>query len=155
MSKTFPIVITIQNPARSRQIPTHAVLNHIVKTVLRKHGSSSADITLRFVDQVEGASLNKQYRKKSGPTNVLSFPLSQAPLQGDIVICMPVVVSEARTQGKTIHQHLVHLVVHGVLHSLGFDHVDPKEAVQMETLEIQLLAKLGYPNPYHDLITHV
>ncbi|SEH04253.1 rRNA maturation RNase YbeY [Candidatus Venteria ishoeyi] len=111
-------------------------------------------LSLRIVDETEGTELNETWRNKSGPTNVLSFPFDPAPgmedmpLLGDIVICAPVVEAEAKQQRKLITAHWAHLLVHGVLHLLGFDHIDAEEAQVMETLEIQVLQDLGYDNPY-------
>ena len=114
---------------------------------------TKAEVTLKIVDREEGASLNQQYREKQGPTNVLSFPY-QVPgqpkhqLLGDLVICAPVVVQEAQAQGKSVDAHWAHLIVHGTLHLLGYDHIEKKEAEEMEGLEIQILKKLGFPSPY-------
>ena len=114
-----------------------------------------AELTLRVVNEAEGAALNETYRHKQGPTNVLSFPFVAPPevesaLLGDIVICAPVVLREAVVQGKTPEAHWAHLVAHGVLHLLGYDH-DETHADAMESLEICILAGLGYPDPYGDL----
>ena len=115
------------------------------------------EMTVRIVDEQESAELNQTYRHKSGPTNVLSFPFEtppgmELPLLGDLVICAPVVDHEARQQGKTSQAHWAHMVVHGALHLLGFDHIDAAGADRMEMLETQLLEQLGYPDPYrpHD-----
>jgi probable rRNA maturation factor len=112
-----------------------------------------AEVTVRIVDEAESAELNSTYRKKQGPTNVLSFPFEappgvELPLLGDIVICAPVVAHEAREQGKTPEAHWAHMVVHGAFHLLGYDHIEPAEAEAMEALETAVLAGLGYPNPY-------
>lgn len=114
-----------------------------------------AEITIRIVNEVESAALNETYRHKQGPTNVLSFPFEALPevassLLGDIVICAPVVLREAVSQGKPPLAHWAHLVIHGVLHLLGYDH-DEHQAEAMESLEIRILAGLGYPDPYGDL----
>ena len=113
-----------------------------------------AELTIRVVNEAEGAALNEAYRHKPGPTNVLSFPFAAPPevesaLLGDIVICAPVVLREAVVQGKTPEAHWAHLVAHGVLHLLGYDH-DEAQADAMESLEIRILAGLGYPDPYGD-----
>jgi len=112
-----------------------------------------AELTVRIVDEAEITALNHQYRGKDGPTNVLSFPYEGMPgvatrLLGDIVICAPVVVSEAIAQHKSLDAHWAHIVVHGVLHLLGYDHQHDDHAHQMEAREAELLAGLGYENPY-------
>ena len=113
-----------------------------------------AELTIRIVNEAESTALNETYRHKQGPTNVLSFPFEAPPevesaLLGDIVICAPVVLREAVVQGKTPEAHWAHLVAHGVLHLLGYDH-DEAQAEAMESLEIRILAGLGYPDPYGD-----
>lgn len=114
---------------------------------------ADAELCLRIVDRGESAELNRRYRGKAGPTNVLSFPCdAQVPdlaLLGDLVICAPVVAAEAEAQGKPAAAHWTHLVVHGVLHLLGFDHIGDHEAEIMEAEERAILARLGYPDPYH------
>ncbi|GIX35393.1 MAG: endoribonuclease YbeY [Lysobacteraceae bacterium] len=112
-----------------------------------------ADLALRLVGEYEGRSLNRHYRGKDYATNVLSFPADlppgvKLPILGDIVLCAPVVLREARLQGKSAHAHFAHLTVHGVLHLLGFDHEDPREAQTMEALEREILAGLGFDDPY-------
>lgn len=113
------------------------------------------EVTIRIVGETEISALNSQFRQKRGPTNVLSFPFDiptgvdlALPILGDIVICAPVVYQEAQTQGKTIPAHFAHLVVHGIFHLLGYDHIDDKQAAHMESLEIETLKTLGFPNPY-------
>jgi probable rRNA maturation factor len=120
----------------------------------------SAELTIRIVDEAESAGLNEHYRGRAGPTNVLSFPFELPPgidadalpempaLLGDLVICAPVVLREAAEQGKPPAAHWAHLVVHGVLHLLGHDHLEPAEATRMETLETVILRGLGFPPPY-------
>lgn len=119
-----------------------------------------AEVTIRIVDETEGAALNEHYRGRAGPTNVLSFPFELPPgldvdaltempaLLGDLVICAPVVRREAADQDKAATAHWAHLVVHGVLHLLGHDHIEPAEATRMETLETAILRGLGFPPPY-------
>jgi len=123
-----------------------------VNAALRDH-AHDAELTVRFVDEGEAAELNRRWRGKSGPTNVLSFPVSgleqAAPgLLGDIVVCAPVVEREAEQQGKRLQAHWAHMVVHGTLHLLGYDHENNEEADIMESLEATILAGLGFPNPY-------
>src|SRR5690606_17864224 len=112
-----------------------------------------ADLGIRLVDAREGRALNRHYRGKDYATNVLSFPAElppgvDLPLLGDLVICAPVVAREAAEQGKPLVAHYAHLTVHGVLHLLGLDHEDEREAEAMEQIEREILATLGYPDPY-------
>ena len=114
-----------------------------------------ADLAIRIVDEREGQALNRHYRGKDYATNVLSFPAElpegvKLPLLGDLVICAPVVAREAAEQGKPVAAHYAHLTVHGVLHLLGWDHEDAREAECMEQLEREILAGLGLPDPYLD-----
>lgn len=114
---------------------------------------NQAEITIRIVDETESRQLNEKWRKVQGATNVLSFPTGgnfpgNPDLLGDIVICSPVVQREAHEHNKTFNAHLAHMVVHGVLHLLGFDHVKKYDAVLMEAAETSLLETLGYTNPY-------
>lgn len=114
---------------------------------------AEAELTIRVVDEQESAELNGTYRHKPGPTNVLSFPFQappgvELPLLGDIVICAPVVAREAAEQGKAAAAHWAHMTVHGCLHLLGYDHIDPAEAEIMEHLERHVLSALGYADPY-------
>ncbi|HQX91483.1 MAG TPA: rRNA maturation RNase YbeY [Thermomonas sp.] len=118
-----------------------------------------ADLAIRIVDSEEGRALNRHYRGKDYATNVLSFPAElpeglpkgvKFPLLGDLVICAPVVAREADEQGKPRNAHYAHLTIHGCLHLLGMDHIDPREAEAMEQLERDILAGLGVPDPYQD-----
>lgn len=122
--------------------------------------TSATEMTIRLVDNEESQALNREFRDKDKPTNVLSFPtdipegwpselLAELPL-GDLVISAPVVATEAREQNKSQQAHWAHMVIHGCLHLLGYDHIDDAEAEQMETLETQLLVDLGFPAPYQD-----
>jgi probable rRNA maturation factor len=113
------------------------------------------DLAIRVVDTKEARSLNRHYRGKDYATNVLSFPADlppemQVPLLGDLVICAPVVAKEAAEQGKTLAAHYAHLTIHGTLHLLGLDHENEKEAEAMELIERELLADLGYADPYSE-----
>lgn len=118
---------------------------------LREH----AEISLRIVDLEEGTALNKHWRNKNTPTNVLSFPSDLPPelglpLLGDIVICAPVIEREASQQHKQLQSHWAHMVIHGILHLLGFDHLDDQQAEIMETLEKNIMETLNFCDPYKD-----
>lgn len=112
-----------------------------------------AELTVRIVENEESQQLNHQYRDKNKPTNVLSFPFQNPPgitlpLLGDLVICKKVVENEAVEQNKTLTEHWAHMLIHGTLHLLGYDHIDTQEAVVMESLETKLLIELGFADPY-------
>lgn len=114
---------------------------------------AQSEVTIRLVDEAESEQLNTAWRGKAYPTNVLAFPYAlppgvQAALLGDLVICRQVVEREAQQQGKVIEHHWAHMVIHGTLHLLGFDHDNDDAAQQMETLETQIMYKLHYPDPY-------
>lgn len=112
----------------------------------------AAELTVRIVDEAESAALNGRWRGIDRPTNVLSFPAGGNPvmpqLLGDVVICAPVVAREAVEQGKPAEAHWAHMVIHGVLHLQGYDHIEARDAAVMEPLEIRKLKELDYPNPY-------
>jgi probable rRNA maturation factor len=114
------------------------------------------EIVVRIVDEAESAELNEQYRHKKGATNILSFPVEipegiDLNLLGDLVICAPVLEQEARQQNKPLAHHWAHIIIHGVLHLLGYDHIDDEQAEDMENKEISLLQKLNIPNPYQQV----
>lgn len=118
-----------------------------------KQFRNNSELTVRIVDEIESADLNKRWRNTEGPTNVLSFPAGDIPGPvpkplGDIVICAPVVAREAARQKKQPVAHWAHMVVHGSLHLLGYDHADRQGAEEMEGLEISILENLGFDNPY-------
>ncbi|NOQ77543.1 MAG: rRNA maturation RNase YbeY [Methylococcaceae bacterium] len=113
------------------------------------------ELSIRLVEDEESAELNSTYRGKTGPTNVLSFPFdSPVPMEprllGDLIICTPKVEVEAKEQDKLLHHHWAHLVVHGCLHLLGYDHIEDEEAEIMEELEKQILQTLDIDNPYQE-----
>ena len=113
----------------------------------------ATELSIRIVDAVEGRGLNRDYRGKDYATNVLSFPAElppelKLPLIGDLAICAPVVTREATEQGKSPRDHWAHLTIHGVLHLLGYDHIDDAEAQVMEALETRILARLNIADPY-------
>lgn len=118
--------------------------------------SEPAEVSIKVIGEAESAELNATYRQKTGATNVLSFPLS-VPVEamegrrllGDLAICAPVVAAEARAQGKPLIAHWAHMVVHGMLHLQGYDHIREDEAARMERLEVDIMAGLGYNDPYN------
>ncbi|CDZ94558.1 rRNA maturation RNase YbeY [Pseudomonas saudiphocaensis] len=141
--------------ATSGTAPAEADLRRWCELALRQR-SADSELTIRLVDEPEGRELNSTWRQKDYATNVLSFPadvpdgLLDIPLLGDLVICVPVVEREAAEQDKSLQAHWAHLVIHGCLHLLGYDHIEDDEAEEMESLERQLLAELGHPDPYAD-----
>jgi probable rRNA maturation factor len=145
------IEVDVQNATAFEPLPDDAQFSLWVETALR--GKSEAELTLRLVDRDESRKLNSRYRGQDQPTNVLSFPAElppgiDIPLLGDIVICAPLVGKESEAQDKSLPAHWAHLVIHGVLHLLGHDHQIEQEAVEMEAMEVELLASLGFGNPY-------
>lgn len=117
----------------------------------RPDNAQKASLTIRLVGNEEGQKLNQQFRHRNYATNVLTFEYGIDPdncLTADIVLCMPVLVQEAREQHKTIHNHAAHLIIHGVFHALGYDHLHNSQAQEMENLETRTLARLGLPDPY-------
>lgn len=133
---------------RVQEALTRPLLRRWVKTALL----APAQITLRFVNAEEGRALNRDYRGKDYATNVLTFAYTEDEdseiTQADIILCTDVLLREAAEQKKTLEFHAAHLVIHGVLHAQGYDHESEEEADEMEALEIEFLAALGFPNPY-------
>ena len=142
--------VEIQNASRRESLPAPDQFRSWVEAAAR---SDRAGVLIRIVDEPESAELNHTYRHKPGPTNVLSFPF-EVPngvpndFLGDLVICAGLVEREAREQRKAPEAHWAHLVVHGVLHLMGYDHTEDHAAEAMEAEEIAILAQLGFPNPY-------
>jgi len=133
-------------------VPDDETFRHWVATALAGH-PEPVELVIRVVDAAESRELNHTYRGMDKPTNVLSFPFEAPPevplpLLGDLVICAPVVASEAREQGKSLQSHWAHMVIHGLLHLLGYDHQTDEEAQQMESRERELLARLHFSDPY-------
>lgn len=137
-----------------RGLPAAVSFRRWVAAALRQaQYTRPAELSLRLVGAREGRMLNRRYRGRDYATNVLSFPAElppgvDLPLLGDLALCAPVLAREAREQGKTLREHCAHLAVHGVLHLLGYDHMDPADAARMEALETATLAGLGIPDPY-------
>jgi len=126
-----------------------ALARHKVARWLRAALQSDAELTVRIVDEPEGRALNRDYRHKDAATNVLTFDYAQEPVvSADLVLCAPVVANEAQQQNKTLEEHYAHLLIHGALHAQGWDHELDEDAQVMELRESDLMARLGFPNPY-------
>ncbi len=139
--------------ATSAPVPTQSEFDGWLNAALTGR-RDTWECAIRLVDQSESQALNQAYRGRDYPTNVLSFPAElptgvELALLGDLVICAPVVIAEAHEQSKPVDAHWAHLTVHGALHLLGFDHATSVEATCMEALEREILAHLGYPDPYN------
>lgn len=142
--------LDIQRQVESDNLPSDEQFQQWAELALQQ---SQGQVAIRIVDENESQQLNKIYRHKDKPTNVLSFEMELPdelglPLQGDLVICAPVVEREAMEQNKALHNHWAHMVIHGMLHLQGYDHLDDQQAEEMESLEITLLQQLGMANPY-------
>ena len=137
--------IKVQYASNDENLPTMLQFRKWTMATL----NVDTEITIRIVSKQEGCHLNNTYRGKDYATNVLTFPLAEEPyLMGDIVLCAPIVATEAIAQNKTLEAHYAHLTVHGVLHLHGYNHEIEAQAELMESLEITILQKLGYANPY-------
>ena len=146
----------IQHASSDENIPGDNLLQHWCAAVLTAMGQSG-EVVIRVVDEAESQQLNHQYRHKNAATNVLSFPFEKPDFPaeqeeenylGDLVICAPVVYRESQQQGKPLAWHWAHMVVHGMLHLLGYDHIEDTDAEEMEQQEISILQQLGIDNPY-------
>ena len=147
------LMIELQNDDALPGLPDAQSFQAWVEAALQ-HEYDRLEQTIRVVGREEGLALNRRYRGKNEPTNVLAFAYDGAELGyqclGDLVLCAPVVADEAAQQGKSVDAHWAHLVVHGMLHLQGFDHAHGEERDAMERLEIKILDRLGYTNPYND-----
>ena len=147
-------VVDRQIASTDGSLPVQSSLEAWVNAVLAHFpGEHRSEVTVRIVDADESRALNRDYRGRDRPTNVLSFPFEAPPgielsLLGDLVICHPVVMQEAIEQNKRLEDHYAHLVVHGTLHLLGHDHIDETEADTMEQLERDILATFSIADPY-------
>jgi probable rRNA maturation factor len=148
-TKTPPIPevhIEVQRRVPARGIPSADSLRAFARAALQP--GASGELTIRITDPLESRELNRDFRGKDKPTNVLSFGYDVPDMLGDVVICADVVAQEAAEQGKLPRAHWAHLVVHGCLHLQGFDHECEPEATHMEATETAILAALGFRNPY-------
>lgn len=144
---TPSLSLSVQYACEGEPLPSRPQVRRWVKKALE---GASAEVTVRFVDAEEGRMLNREYRHKDYATNVLSFPYMPNPeMAGDLVLCLPVMLREAAEQRKPAEAHFAHLIVHGMLHLQGYDHeTSDADAEIMEAREREILAALGYPDPY-------
>lgn len=152
------IELELQIASNAKTLPHPAQFREWIGNTLDAE-YDNVELTIRIVDIEEMTELNETYRKKQGPTNVLSFPAQIDPnfdvsLLGDIIICAPVVQQEAADADIDLIAHWAHMVVHGTLHLLGYDHINPDDADVMESIETKILTELGYPAPYGDKLPH-
>lgn len=159
MDNALPLELDLQIACEDEEPPPRERIELWVTETLAaanyepKFTEEPVELTVRVVGEAESQALNGQYRDKQKPTNVLSFPF-EAPegvplsLLGDLIVCAAIVRTEAQQQNKPLTAHWAHMIVHGTLHLLGFDHIDPSEAEAMETLETRILASLGFDDPY-------
>ena len=145
--------LSVQYGVARAGLPANSALRRWSRAALKGLRRRRVALGLRIVGGAESAALNGRFRRKSYPTNVLSFPFEAPPgtrsdILGDLVICAPVVRREAHTQRKPVNAHWAHMVVHGILHLRGYDHRKRRDAAVMEKMEIRLLKELGYANPY-------
>jgi probable rRNA maturation factor len=161
-SSSSPVRVTLQNAANAAGLPDNEQFLLWVNCAIsaaRQRLPDNSCITIRIVDEAESRTLNELYRQIASPTNVLAFPAIQDGYSfgeggevelGDLAICAEIVLREAREQAKSAEAHFAHMTVHGSLHLLGYDHMTRLDAVEMENLEKQVMAKLGLPDPYRD-----
>ena len=154
MSEKNKLSLSVQYPdTRLATVITRPKIRRWVQAALL----APAELTIRFVDAEEGRTLNRDYREKDYATNVLTFAYNEGeqldddePTRADIILCTDVLEKEAQEQQKSVEEHTAHLIVHGVLHAQGYDHMDDEEAAEMEGLETEILATLGIGDPYAD-----
>lgn len=146
MKPTLSLSLQFADKRHRDTLPRHKVMRW-VKAAL----DTDAEIAVRIVDAEEGQALNKDFRKKNYATNVLTFDYAQEPVvMADLIVCAPVIEQEAAEQGKSLEAHYAHMLVHGTLHAQGWDHLKKKEAEAMEAREREILAALGFDDPYAD-----
>lgn len=145
--------LSVQYGVARAGLPAKSSLRRWACAALRGLDRRRVALGVRIVGAAESADLNHRFRRKHGPTNVLSFPFeapsgTRSEVLGDLVICAPVVRREARAQRKPVRAHWAHMVVHGILHLRGYDHLNQRDATVMEKTEIRILKELGFANPY-------
>jgi probable rRNA maturation factor len=150
--------LDIQTVSQSKQLPKQEHFQLWVDAVLND-ATQESEVVIRIVDEEEMTQFNQQYRKKTGSTNILSFPFEipdgvDSDLLGDLLVCAPVVEKESKQQNKELEHHWAHLIVHGTLHLLGHDHIDDAEAEEMEALEIKILKTIKIENPYREKLVN-
>ena len=149
------IIVDQQIACQTTELPTQQNFEDWVTATLLAEDILEGELTIRLVNKDESQQLNHDYRHQDKPTNVLSFPFSiddsielATPLLGDLIICPAILETEAKQQYKRLLAHWAHMVIHGTLHLLNYDHQTPQQSEVMESLEIKLLLQLGYKNPY-------
>ncbi|MFT5117204.1 MAG: putative rRNA maturation factor [Kiritimatiellia bacterium] len=146
------VLVDLQLASTAKHIPDASLFSLWADAAL-KSSKPDAELSIRIVDEAESQRLNSDYRQQDKPTNVLSFPADipeflELALIGDLVICAPIVEREATEQQKMLTAHWAHMVIHGALHLVGYDHIEDNDADTMEALEIHILDSLGFPSPY-------
>ena len=144
--------INVAYASAAAELPAETVIAHWAQAALEGF-ERDVQVGVRIVDESEIVELNQRFRKRAEPTNVLSFPFEDPPgtqtdILGDVVVCAPIVSSQAQTEGKPLSAHWAHMVVHGIMHLRGYNYETPKEADAMEYMETRILASLGFPDPY-------
>ncbi|MEE9596512.1 MAG: rRNA maturation RNase YbeY [Acidiferrobacterales bacterium] len=144
--------INVEYVSNASELPAEAMIAHWAQAALEGH-ERYVEVGVRIVDESEIIELNQRFRKRAEPTNVLSFPFEDPPgtqtdVLGDVVVCAPIVSSQAQTEGKPLSAHWAHMIVHGIMHLRGYDHESPEEANAMEHMETRILEGLGFPDPY-------
>ena len=153
MTAALHLRVFVQNNAGRKGVPLTRSFERWARSALVGRRKGWIELNIVLFDQAAARDMNRQYRGQNHATNVLSFPYEPLPgektgLLGDLVMCPPVIVREAKSQGKPLRHHYAHLTIHGLLHLLGYDHENPADAAGMERLEIRILANLGIPDPY-------
>ncbi len=146
--------LEIQIASKEKHLPSEGALRQWAQIALEQDGAD-AGVVIRIVDEEESRRLNDKYRDRDKPTNVLSFPFEAPPGVpvnhiGDLVVCAPLVSAQAIAQGKPLEHHWAHMIVHGILHLRGYDHMTEEDAERMESLERNLLQSMGIPDPYSE-----
>ena len=150
-----PMILQLEIACLEKTVPAQSQFELWCSHALNAVAATRREVNIRIVDHDEMTGLNHSYRNQQKSTNVLSFPFEpiegiEMDLLGDIAICAAVVSDEALQQGKSLEAHWAHMVIHGILHLCGYDHIAEKDAIEMETLEVNIMSALGYPDPYND-----